>query len=80
MLISTDRYGYATGVDTLARSHTLAIVEVGTGGEIETLAFPSKPTRHALATGCLRRRGGTPRAHSSRWRERTRTVPRIVRS
>jgi transposase len=58
MAIVADRYLYVTGVDTHARTHTLAIVEANTGRELGTSAFPSSPSGHARAAGWLRRRCG----------------------
>lgn len=58
MAIVADRYRYVAGVDTHARTHTLAIVEARTGRELDTRTFPSTAAGHARAALWLRRRCG----------------------
>jgi len=56
MTIVADRYRYVAGVDTHARTHTLAIVATDTGREVDTRTFPSTSSGHARARAWLRRR------------------------
>ena len=56
MTIVADRYRYVAGVDTHARTHTLAIVDASTGHELDTRAFPSTAAAHERVAGWLQRR------------------------
>jgi len=59
MAIVADHYAFVTGVDTHARSHTLAIVDARSGQELDTRTFPSTPSGRGRAARWLQRRCGT---------------------
>ncbi|GAA1961879.1 IS110 family transposase [Microbacterium deminutum] len=58
MCTVADEYSYVVGVDTHARTHTLAIVEAATGRLIATDEFPTSPAGLARAVDWARRRAG----------------------
>lgn len=58
MVMVADRYRYVVGVDTHARTHTLAIVGVVLGCETDARTFPATPAGHARAAAWLARRCG----------------------
>ena len=58
MTMVADRYGYVVGVDTHARTHTLALVRTATGREVDVRTFPATPSGHGRASAWLQRRGG----------------------
>lgn len=55
-----DHYRFVTGVDTHARTHTLAIIEAGSGQQVDTATFPATPAGNARAATWLARRTGSP--------------------
>jgi transposase len=58
MTIVADRYRFVAGVDTHARTHTLALVDASTGRTVDARTFPSTPPGHVRAAAWLHRRGG----------------------
>ena len=50
MAIVADRYDYVVGVDTHARTRTLALVSTATGREVDVRTFPATPSGHRRAS------------------------------
>ncbi len=60
MPIVAEQYPFVAGVDTHARTHTLAVIETGSGREIGAATFPATAAGNARAAAWLSRRGGDP--------------------
>lgn len=58
MAIVADTYDFVVGVDTHARTHSYAIIEAGTGGEVEHRDFPATPSGVLRALDWIARRTG----------------------
>lgn len=58
MSIVAEQYRFVAGVDTHARTHTLAVIEAGSGREVDAATFPSTATGNARAATWLTRRSG----------------------
>ncbi|WP_220456793.1 IS110 family RNA-guided transposase [Changpingibacter yushuensis] len=62
MSIVAHSYSYVVGVDTHARSHTLAIIDAATAAEIDAAQFPSTPAGAARCISWITRRTSTKTA------------------
>lgn len=58
MSIVAETYRYVIGVDTHAREHAYAIVEAGTGAQVDHQAFPTTPQGLVRASDWIARRTG----------------------
>jgi transposase len=57
-MIVAEHFGFVVGIDTHAKTHTLAIINTPSGGEIANEAFPATPTGGNRALSWILRRTG----------------------
>ncbi|MBU8867832.1 transposase [Paenarthrobacter sp. MMS21-TAE1-1] len=55
-MIVAEHFGYVVGIDTHAKTHTLAIINTATGGERANETFPATPTGGTRALSWILRR------------------------
>lgn len=60
MSIVAEQYRFVTGVDTHARTHTLAILDTRSGRQVDAATFPATPAGYSRAANWLTRRSGDP--------------------
>jgi len=60
MPIVAEQYRFVTGVDTHARTHSLALVDTTSGRQVDAADFPATAAGYARATNWLTRRSGDP--------------------
>lgn len=58
----TEQYWFVAGVDTHARTHTLAVIDSSSGRQVDTATFPAPAAGSASAAIWLTRRNGGPSA------------------
>jgi hypothetical protein len=60
-MIAAEHFGFVVGTDTHAKTHTLAIIDTATGGEIANETFPAAATGgNRTLSWILRRTSASP--------------------
>jgi transposase len=60
MPIVAEQYRFVAGVDTHARTHTLAVIDSSSGRQVDAATFPATAAGSARATSWLTRRSSDP--------------------
>jgi hypothetical protein len=77
-MIEAEHFGFVVGIDTHAKTHTLAIIGTATGGEIANETFrPPQPEATAPCPGSCAAPALPMRRFYSPWREQGRTARNV---
>lgn len=59
-MIVAENFGFVVGIDTHAKTHTFAIIDTASGGELENETFPATSSGGNRALSWIRRRTDVP--------------------